>query len=580
MYKNYLFFLVSLFFVTGWSQKAIVLLEVEPSIVNTNEEVTVKVTYNISGDVDVDWPEDFDRNYSTMRGSKIMNDYASGQFIQQNYVSYNGTFTKAGTFTIGPAYVKKGNKIYKSNSVSVTVRNESKSGSNNQSDISAKQLNEVAFGLISISKNTVFEGEPVVFEAKIYSKYSPSLLESYKGYSVSGICEKQDLQKATNNITVKEEYLKNKPYYAFGYDKKVVFLSGAGEKEIDPFELTLHYGFQTRKVESVGSKITVKPLPDGVPASFSGGVGSFSIKRQGVSKKLKQGDVFSLIVEISGTGNLQQLSKPNLDLGKNFTLYGDPTLKEDFTYSSMGAEGKITITYNLQVIGKGAITLPEILFSYFDPVKEKYVELKTGAEELTVEANENFQLAQKSTSGKSENFRGEPSNGASNSDGFLGSISSSPVLWGITALPLLLAFMWYFGVRRKRSEPAAEMVLNASEIHGQDMLIKEPEEVFPQVKEEVDLASLLKSGEVSHFYKAVKRILIRELRTKFEISEEILDSQILDEIKVNISDDTYSDINRIVNACEQGQFGLGLTEEENHSILAETNALLSRIAIS
>jgi hypothetical protein len=197
-----------------------------------------------------------------------------------------------------------------------------------------------------------------------------------------------------------------------------------------------------------------------------------------------------------------------------------------------------------------------------------------------VEANENFQLAQKSTSGKSENFKGKPSNGTNNSDGFLGSISSSPVLWGITALPLLLGFIWYFGVRRKRREPTEEMVLNASEIQDQDMLIIEPEEVYPQVKEEVDLASLLESGEVAHFYKAVKRKIFRELRNKFGISEEIQDSQILDEIKVSISDDTYSDINRIVNACEQGQFGLGLAEEENHSILAETNALLSRIEIS
>ena len=97
--------------------------------------------------------------------------------------------------------------------------------------------------------------------------------------------------------------------------------------------------------------------------------------------------------------------------------------------------------------------------------------MKTESEVLSVEANENFQLAQKSTSGKSENFNGDQLSGASNSEGFLGSFSTSPVLWSITALPLLLGFIWYFGIRRKRSEPAAEIVFNSSEIHNQDLLI-------------------------------------------------------------------------------------------------------------
>ncbi len=578
MRKIYLFLLFFLCFAANWSQKVLVLLEVEPSIVAAGEEFTIKVTYNISGQVEINWPDDFTRAYGTMRGSNIINDYTTGQFTQQNYESYSGSIAKAGTYAVGPAYVKKGNKIYKSNSVSVTVRNETNSSAANQGDIASKQLNEDAFGIISMSKNTVYEGEPLVVEAKIYSKFSPSLLESYKSFAVSGISEKQDLQKSSNNITVKEEYLKNKAFYAFGYDKKVVFLSGVGEKQIDPFELTLHYGFQTKKVLSSAAKITVKPLPDDAPLSFTGGVGSFSIKRFGISKKLKQGDVLPLVIEISGTGNLQQITKPNLELGKNFALYGDPTIKEDFVFSALGAEGKITITYNLQVVGEGKIILPEIQFAYFDPLKEKYIELKTNSEELTVEPNANFQLAQKSVKGKSENFKGEDAMGSGLSNGLFENLSSSPITWVAAALPFILGLMWFVRTRKKQdstlySDANTSETLTVSTIHAET----ENNIVLEPVLE--DAEALLACGDATGFYKALKNEIIFTLRNKLDLPSETIQSEVLDKAKSNLSKETFVEITLIIEACEQGQFALGLSNEENNLLLSDTNQLIENLAV-
>jgi hypothetical protein len=577
MRKIYLFFLFFLCFAVNWSQKVIVLLEVDPSVVAPDEQISVKVTYNISGELEIDWPDQFNQAYGSMRGSNIMNDYTTGQFIQQNYETYTGSFSKAGTYTIGPAYVKKGNKIYKSNSVSVTVRNESNSTSSNQNDITSKQLNDDAFGIISMSKNTVYEGEPVVVEAKIYSKFSPSLLESYKSFTITGISEKQDLQNSTNNITVREEYLKSKAYYSFGYDKKVLFLSGVGEKQIDPFELTLHYGFQTKKVTSSNSKITVKGLPDNAPASFTGGVGTFSIKRSGIAKNLKQGDVLPLVIEISGTGNLQQITKPILDLGENFTQYGDPTIKEDFVYSTLGAEGKITITYNLQVIGKGEITLPEIQFAYFDPLKEKYIELKTGSDELTVEPNPNFQLAKNSLSGKSENFKGQDDAESGLTNGLFGNLISSPVTWVVAALPFVLGFIWFFKIRKKH-ENISNQEPNNSEISTVGNNIDHIEETEINLEPiHDDPEFLLAKGDTSNFYKTLKHKIILTLRNKFGHSEDLSQSEILNHAKSNLPKETYVEITQIIEACEQGQFGMGLSNEENNALLSNTNRLIENL---
>lgn len=578
MRKIYLFVLFFLFFVSSWSQKVIVLLEVEPTVASPNEEITVKVTYNISGEVEINWPDQFNRAYGTMRGSNIMNDYTTGQFIQQNYETFSGSFSKAGTYAIGPAYVKKGNKIYKSNSASVTVRNETNSNSSNQNDITSKQLNDDAFGIISMSKNSVYEGEPVVVEAKIYSKFSPSLLESYKSFTITGISEKQNLQKSNNNITVKEEYLKNKAYYAFGYDKKVLFLSGAGEKQIEPFELTLHYGFQTKKVTSSNSKITVKALPDNAPTSFTGGVGTFSIKRSGIAKNLKQGDVLPLVIEISGTGNLQQITKPILDLGENFTQYGDPTIKEDFVYSSLGAEGKITITYNLQVIGKGKVTLPEIQFAYFDPLKEKYIELKTGSEELTVEPNANFILAKNSLSGKSENFNGGNAGESGMSNGLFEQLISSPVTWVVAALPFILGLMWL--VRKRKDQ---DSILNSDTNNSETI----PDVITPSETENDnilnpiadDVEMLLANGDTTNFYKALKHKIILSLRNKFGQASDVSQSEILNHAKSNLPNETYLEITQIIEACEQGQFGMGLSNDQNNALLTEGNRLIESLSV-
>ncbi len=578
MRKLYLIVLFFLFFVSSWSQKVIVLLEVEPTVASPNEEITVKVTYNISGEVEINWPEQFNRDYGTMRGSNIMNDYTTGQFIQQNYETFSGSFSKAGTYTIGPAYVKKGNKIYKSNSVSVTVRNETNSYSSNQNDITSKQLNDDAFGIISMSKNTVYEGEPVVVEAKIYSKFSPSLLESYKSFTITGISEKEDLQKSNNNITIKEEYLKNKAYYAFGYDKKVLFLSGAGEKQIAPFELTLHYGFQTKKVTSTNSKITVKALPDNAPASFTGGVGAFSIKRSGIAKNLKQGDVLPLVIEISGTGNLQQITKPILDLGENFSQYGDPTIKEDFVYSSLGAEGKITITYNLQVIGKGKVRLPEIQFAYFDPLKEKYIELKTGSEELTVEPNANFTLAKNSLSGKSENFNGGNVGESGMSNGLFEQLISSPVTWVVAALPFILGLMWF--VRKRKDQ---DSILNSDTNNSETI----PDVITPSETENDNILNpiaddpeiLLANGDITNFYKVLKQKIILSLRNKFAQTSDVSQSEILNYAKSNLPNETYLELTQIIEACEQGQFGMGLSNDQNITLLTSGNRLIESLSV-
>jgi len=450
-----LFFILFILLVpyNNWSQRVVLMLEVEPAVTEPGEDIVVKVTSNIQGKIEIKFPESFKSGYNVMNGQKSYKDYTTNQFINTYYLSQNGSFSKAGNYTIGPALITIGNKVYKSNTVTVTVRELPNPPKTNNEAISKNQIGQSAFGVIIKSKSSVFEGEPLIMESKVYCMFSPSFLENYQPSIVEGINEKQQLP-SSSRINMREEKVGQFLYNSFEYDKKIVFLSGSGKKKISPFELSLRNGFEIENILSEPSTVEVKPLPKGAPNSFTGGVGEFSIKREAIKTNLKQGDVFKLVLEINGTGNLQQLAKPNLNLPKDFALYGDPIIKENITYTTQGAEGNITYTFNIQVLNHGQIKLPATSFSYFDPLKAKYIELSTGEDLLTVTQNPNFNVSTNNLNGKYQTYKAgdDPSktlDSSTNAEGFY----TSPLLWTTIGIPILLALSILLFKKLKTSSP-------------------------------------------------------------------------------------------------------------------------------
>jgi len=231
-------FLHSVFLVVAlcsFGQKPIVILEVEPKEAEVGEMLTITVRANVQGEIDVDLPSGFIHGYEIMNGMNQEIDYNTGKVINYFYLSQNGAMPKAGTFKFGPAYVKRGNKVYRSNTVTVTIRKENTAPVTNGNEISAKQLRQPAFGIIEKSKSVIYEGEPLILNAKVYSIFDPSHLEDYQEYKLDGALDKHDITTSTR-ITVREEKIKRNTYYAFEHDKKVIFPIGTGKFTIEPFK--------------------------------------------------------------------------------------------------------------------------------------------------------------------------------------------------------------------------------------------------------------------------------------------------------------------------------------------------------
>jgi hypothetical protein len=424
-----------------YGQKPSIQLEVDPKVITTNDVFSITVRTSINGEVDIELPDEYIHGYNVMNGMEQDVDYATGKIVTYYYISQTGTFRKPGNYKIGPAVIKKGGKVFKSSSVNLQVNSSSPSPSNDL-EVSAKQLRQPAFGIVETSKKKIYAGEPLLVNAKVYSRFDPTHLESYKPYVVPGALEKHELDGGSR-IVVNEEYIKRSLYYSFEHDKKVVFPENTGKMAIEPFKLILLRGLDGVPITASSKSIEVLPLPKGAPKSFTGGVGQFTITQKIDKTEFKQGDVIDIELEITGQGNLHALNPPDLQLPKGFKLYGDPKIKEDIVFGKNGAEGKVNIQYHVKILESGSIQLPVTTFAFFDPDKEKYILLKTKSEKVTIESNAEYNVkndivvnSTKPLHTDKKTFNNSPPQNKKSSSGW-----SS---WLLIGTPLSLAFIGLF----------------------------------------------------------------------------------------------------------------------------------------
>ncbi|MFM7682260.1 MAG: BatD family protein, partial [Bacteroidota bacterium] len=430
-------------------QKPIVKLEIEPKSVQVGDEIVVTVKTNIQGEIDIDFPSAFVNGYAVMNGMEQEMDYNTGRVISLYYYSQNGVLKKEGSYTFGPAYVKSGSKIYKSNTVEVVVQKEA--FINSSGEISAKQLKQNAFGVIEVSKKKVYEGEPLILNAKVYSKFYPTHIEDYQSYNAKGILDKHELS-ANNRLVANQERVKNIELYGITYDRSLVFPNGAGKMQIDPFKLILKRGFEGMPVVSTGIVVEVLPLPKNQPKSFIGMVGKLSMNCELNKKEIKKGDVFSIKMTLQGTGNLHNIDFPKINLPKGLTLYGDPKQTEKYTFTTNGVEGKVDLEYTIQVNKEGSFNIPPIEVSYFDVKAKKYVTIKS--DEIILDGDE-VKLSSTNSKGKTTVIAEKQTNLSESKNKESDSLFNSPFVWVSLSSLLLIAGFVGISARTKKSSTIA-----------------------------------------------------------------------------------------------------------------------------
>ena len=120
--------------------------------------------------------------------------------------------------------------------------------------------------------------------------------------------------------------------------------------------------------------LEVKPLPPNAPLSFSGAIGNFTMATDAKPNSVQVGDPITVTSTISGRGNFDRVNAPVIEDEHGWHKYPPSSkFKQD---DEVGISGTKTFETVLSPNEKKQ-AMPVLAFSYFDPVKEQYVTLRS-----------------------------------------------------------------------------------------------------------------------------------------------------------------------------------------------------------
>lgn len=554
--KKGLSILLVFFVFYGWTQNKVI-LQVDPIEVEEGVPFSISIQSEVPGMVEIDnLPGSF-QELSTSQSKKFELDANTGQMLRQFEFNQRGVIAKKGTYTIGPAWIKNGNKTYKSNTITISVKEKTVFYN---STVTAKQLQDPAFGVIQLNKTEIYEGEAVFASAKVYSKFEVTSLPQYAPYEVEKVLKTYPVGSNANSYWVAEAF-QGRDYISTVVDKKVVFPSGTGETKVEPFMIVLSQGFNSFKVISNPAIIKVKPLPLNPPKDFIGAVGKLKVNRKLATKKVKQGDAISMEIIIEGTGNLQNSLVPNLNLPKGFSIYGDPTKKEDFRFSSRGANGKIVYEYNLQVNKQGKVILPPTTISYFDVEQEKYVKISTLSDTLRVQPTKKAVLPNPPMTNQITDASPRPPEKNTSQKTAKPFYTNLIFLTSVGTL-IATAFLFLMFTKSRKKQPVKEFVVETPKQKTKEEAIGEAENLL--------------DVEGKEFYSKIEEALKIGMKEKMNWTKEgkLNQKEVFDYLNSTNSKETKEKVKLIWEECAMAQYGFESSHKSREELLEMLKSVL------
>ncbi|OLD90943.1 MAG: hypothetical protein AUG81_01410 [Verrucomicrobia bacterium 13_1_20CM_4_54_11] len=301
-------------------------------------------------------------------------------FTASSSITYNYTILpeKSGTYKIPPQSIRAGKDNLRTPELTLEVvdspRTAAGTGSNRAPSGNTQAGEQVSGQGFTVQKLGEPERNLENIEGRSYVvfNYKTAISAARVGNFQIGPVE----QKANILVPRRSSGTRRKPFDPFSEDPFS-----------DPF-FTLPFGGLMEQheidVKSDPVSLEVKALPAGAPPTFSGALGSFSMTAEANPKRVQIGDPITIKAAISGRGNFDRMDAPELSDERGWHKYPPSSnFKQD---DDVGISG--TKTFELVVSPNEKLTnVPPLAFSYFDPVKEKYVTLHSEAGPLIVEGN-------------------------------------------------------------------------------------------------------------------------------------------------------------------------------------------------
>jgi hypothetical protein len=350
---------------------------------------TLRLTITVTGGSDVERPE-----LGDLEGFQILGTSSSQNLSMVNMkvtrsmsLIYTLGALREGEFTLGPFTVKAGDNLGETEALTVRVIPAS-SGRPPAGGQEQVQDEGSAYATAEVDKRRAYVGEQVTYTLKF--AYRLRMLEGmefvppeHTGFWYEDL---GDAGPVIEVIDGRQYYVVTKKLAFFPISSGAHTIGRAGIKYVaegseafsrDPFSLFGRDPFgRLRGREGVAMAdsidIQVMPLPAvGRPADFSGAVGSFDVTARSTREEVKVGESITLVVNITGKGNLKSISDlPAPDI-PGFRVFA-PKSKQTISTDQGMVGGDKRFEFVLVAEEPGTFTIDSIGFTYFNTVSGEY----------------------------------------------------------------------------------------------------------------------------------------------------------------------------------------------------------------
>lgn len=546
----------------------------------------LRVTFEMNQNGDNFNPPSFN-GFTVVGGpnQSVSNSWVNGVRSFSKSYSYFLTPTRKGKITIAQASVEIDGEVYKTTPVQVEVTqavNNPNSPQARANAIADENLHLVA----EISKRDPYLNEAITVIYKLY--FSSEI-------SVSNVNE-VEMPKYSDfwshlipitKLEIKRGQYKGQPYNYVTWRKTVLYPQKTGKLVIAPLTLNVSVDVPTNRRDFFGNRVyqktpkiitagkrtlEVRPLPQaGRPADFDGAVGDFDLNVKFNKTALKSSESFQATIKVSGRGNLKLFSLPKLSAPSSLEVY-EPEHKENVKTNLLGMQGSIEDTYTIVPQYQGNYPIPSVSFSYFDPVNELYVSLKS--EEQLIDVFEG-PTASSNNPGVSR-----PKKNTVNDDPYFDFIKLETILlpmgqegfygsmlfWGLLFSPFLLFVLIVLLKRRAENhvvDPVSQKQRRSARLS---------KKYLSSAKKEL--------GDKENFYNALERALHNYLKAKLSIETAEFSKESISELlqQKNSQAANIADFISILEKCEAARYSPAteVSMQEDFNFTVQTITLLDR----
>ncbi len=299
---------------------------------------------------------------------------------------------ETGTFTIGPATVTIEGKQYRTEPITLVIKEAS----------TTVDTSREVFAVMEVSNKKPYVQEQVTATLQIFHRVGIRNLEAnvqFQGFREETLKEPVENTRIVNGIRYSSYEISTAlfplrpgkveiPASIIEFDQ--IDRSG-GERSRDPFDpfgrgsIFNNFGrLEHKTLRTKAITLDVQPLPKKHrPENFSNLVGDFIISARLSRAEVEVGDTTTLTVTIAGQGNVADLALPSPRWGDEIKIYEDQPEFRQMT-SARTVSGEKIYTYALVPLKPGGLRVPAISLNYFDPTKGDYVSIQTQSLPLTV----------------------------------------------------------------------------------------------------------------------------------------------------------------------------------------------------